>query len=59
MKKKKFDCIKLQRKIRTKLPEEANYDLHSLVQQVRENNKTSKFYKILLDKKEVKVSIAT
>jgi hypothetical protein len=51
MMKKTFDCIESQRKIRDELSNEANYDLHSIILQVKENNKNSLFFKILADRK--------
>ena len=58
MKKNPFDCIDMQRSIRDELLKEANYDLHTLVLQVKENNKNSMFYKILAEKKEKQISAA-
>ncbi|MCX6146907.1 MAG: hypothetical protein NTW25_06600 [Candidatus Kapabacteria bacterium] len=51
METKRFDCIEMQREIRNELLEEANFDLHTLIEKVKENNKVSRFYKLLTEKK--------
>jgi hypothetical protein len=48
---KTFDCVKFQLEVRAKMLKEANYDLHTLIHQVKENNKKSKFYKLFTDRK--------
>jgi hypothetical protein len=58
MKKKVFDCIEMQRSIRNELLNEANNDLHTLVQQVKMNNKNSRFYKLLKERKAKQLTAA-
>ncbi len=48
--KKKIDCIEMQRDIRNELLKESEYDLRKFVLMVKENNKKSRFYKILKEK---------
>lgn len=43
----------MQREIRNELLKEADNDLHKLILQVKENNKTSRLYKLLKEKKEI------
>ncbi len=50
MKKKTFDCIEMQRNIRDELFKEANYDLHTLITQIKENNEKSVYFKELKHK---------
>ncbi len=47
---KKIDCIEMQRDIRNELLKESEYDLRKFVLMVKENNKKSRFYKILNEK---------
>ena len=50
-KNKSFDCVEMQRNIRNEMLEEANYDLHTLILQVRENDKKSSLYNFIINKK--------
>ena len=36
---KTFDCVGLQRKIRSQIAKEANYDIRKLIEMVKENTK--------------------
>jgi hypothetical protein len=59
MKTKTIDCIEMQRKIRVELLEEANFNLHTLIEQVKENNLNSRYYKFLIERKKKEKQLTT
>ncbi|MCX6147866.1 MAG: hypothetical protein NTW25_11570 [Candidatus Kapabacteria bacterium] len=55
---KTFDCIEMQREIRDKISKESNYDIHTLVLNLKERNKSNEFYKFLIEKKSKELELA-
>ena len=54
-----IDCVGLQRKIRTQIVKEANYDIRELIEMVIENTKNDKLLLKFNSKKEKEKQLTT
>jgi DNA-binding transcriptional regulator WhiA len=57
--KENFDCVKFQRDVREQMLKEANYDLHTLAQNIKNSLKNNDLYKSLIERKEKEKQLAT
>ena len=49
---KVFDCVQFQREVRERMLKEANYDLKTLVENIRNNLKNNDLHHFLMERKE-------